>query len=80
MVIYKLLSNIGGMAGSWLGASICSIIELIILIACTPFCFCLKGSQDRKGVNAGTKNIEDRDIKMNNRKGDMSYAYDNKLW
>ena len=32
----KLISDIGGQTGVWLGASVLSIVELLMLMGCTP--------------------------------------------
>ena len=61
----KLLSNIGGMAGICLGASIFSVTELVILIGCMPFYLFRKKRKDRKDAKAENKDIEDRSVRLN---------------
>ena len=50
----KLLGDIGGLTGIWLGASVFSIIELLILLGYTP----LYILRDRKVMYQKTENIE----------------------
>ena len=49
----KLLSDIGGMTGIWLGASVLSIIEMFILFLNTPV-YLLR---NRRGINQKTEEI-----------------------
>ena len=51
----KLLSDIGGMTGIWLGASVLSIIEMFILFSKTPG-YLLR---NRRGMNQKTEDIKE---------------------